>query len=173
MSLQCRKSFKFENSKFSNCLPCAKKKHTAKCLVCRVPSCSTRRSVLFTVCQAVEHGEVACLPCAPCGTRQSWAPSTSVAPPPTSVRHLRTWVARARCLPCVLRKAHGKDGNMPCVWFLPCVPRAGTRQRVNFAVCVGFAVCFIYGARQRGCLPCARLLAHGKPFGTRHISRFR
>jgi len=50
MSLQCRKSFEFENSKFSNCLPCAKKKHTAKCLVCRVPSCSTRRSGLFAVC---------------------------------------------------------------------------------------------------------------------------
>ena len=31
MSLQCRKSFEFENSKFSNCLLCAKKKHTAKC----------------------------------------------------------------------------------------------------------------------------------------------
>ena len=50
MSLQRRKSFEFENSKFSNCLPCAKKKHTAKCLVCRVPSYSTRRSGLFAVC---------------------------------------------------------------------------------------------------------------------------
>jgi len=50
MSLQCRKSFEFENSKFSNCLLCAKKKHTATCLVCRVPSCSTRRSGLFVVC---------------------------------------------------------------------------------------------------------------------------
>jgi len=50
MSLQCRKSFEFENSKFSNCLSCAKKKHTAKCLVCRVPSFSTRRSGLFAVC---------------------------------------------------------------------------------------------------------------------------
>ena len=50
MSLQRRKSFEFENSKISNCLSCAKKKHTAKCLVCRASSYSTRRSGLFAVC---------------------------------------------------------------------------------------------------------------------------
>ena len=63
MSLQRRKSFEFENSKFSNCLPCAKKKHMAKWPVCRVPH--------------VAHDKVE-------------RPLTSVAPLSTSVRHLRT-----------------------------------------------------------------------------------
>jgi len=141
--------------------------------VCRVPRESTRRSILFAVCQGVAHGELACLPCAPCGTRQSWASSTSAAPPSTSVRQLRTWVARARSLPCALTVAHGKDCNMPCVLFLPWVPCIGARQIGNFAVCVVFAVCFILGSRQSVCLPCARILAHDKLFGTRHITHFR
>jgi len=85
MSLQCRKNFEFENSKFSNCWLCAKKKHTAKCLVCRVPSCSTRRSILFAVCQAVAHGEVACLPCAAHGKVERRQPPSPVRSPPPHV----------------------------------------------------------------------------------------
>ena len=139
MSLQCRKSFQFENSKFSNCLPCAKKKHMAKCLVYRMPSCSTRRS---------------------------WVPSTSVAPPSTSVCHLRTWVARARGLPCVLTVAHGKVVR-PSTSVAP--PSTSVRQSAR--ECHVHEVCRVFWGRHTAKIVICRVfgfccvflgLAHGK-----------
>ena len=124
MSQKCRKSFEFENSKFSNCLPCAKKKHTAKCLVCRVPSCSTRWSGMF----AVWPGKV-----------ERRQPPSPLRPPPfaTSAREwhvhevCRVFWGRhtAKMVICrviyfcrvFLGLAHGKQAILPCAWGLPCV----------------------------------------------------
>ena len=127
MSLQCRKSFEFENSKFSNCLPCAKKKHTAKCLVCRVPSCSTRRSGLFAVCPMRHTAKLSAV-----NLRR---PSVHLRSPPPHVSGTCTRFAvcfedgTTKIVICrvfgfcrvFLGLAHGKEAILPCAWGLPCV----------------------------------------------------
>lgn len=114
MSLQCRKSFEFENSKFSNCLPCAKKKHMAKWPVCRVPHAA--------------HGKV-----------ERRQPPLPLRPPPfaTSAHEwhvhevCRVFWGRhtAKIVICrvfsfcrvFLGLAQGKEAILPCAWGLPCV----------------------------------------------------
>ena len=127
MSLQCRKSFEFENSKFSNCLPCAKKKHTAKCLVCRVPSCSTAKWPVCRVPHAA-HGKVE--------RRQPPSPHR----PPPFATSAREWHVHEVCsvfwgrhtakivicrvfgfCSVFLGLAHSKEAILPCAWCLPCV----------------------------------------------------
>ena len=55
---------------------------------------------------------------------------------------------------------------------LPCVTNKLTANH-DFAVCFGFAVCFLEHTRQKSCLTCAREFAHGKLWCTRQNRSFR
>ena len=54
---------------------------------------------------------------------------------------------------------------------LPCAKKKDTTNH-DFAVCFGFAVCFLEHTRQKSCLPCAREFAHGKLWCTRQNRSF-
>ena len=60
-------------------------------------------------------------------------------------------------------------------YFAECHLFAERRHSVNmdYGVCLWFAECWAPGTRQRGSLPSARVVALGKPSGTRHITGFR
>ena len=57
-------------------------------------------------------------------------------------------------------------------YFAECHLFAERRHSVNmdYGVCLWFAECWVPGTRQRGSLPSARVVALGKPSGTRHIT---
>src|SRR6185312_8984573 len=61
------------------------------------------------------------------------------------------------------------------LYFAKCLLFAERLHSVNmdYGVCLWFAECWAPCTRQRGSLPSARVVALGKPSGTRHITGFR
>lgn len=159
MQVGWMKSLDVKYEFFGSYLPCAKKNHTANRSLCRVLQRSTRQHGRIVVCHVL--GTWRTMPHA----AESW---------PRRCR-VPGWRHMAKC-DCAAVAINGR-GPVVCpgaasqpfsVYRVPFWWRIAKGQQ--FVVCPVFAVCFSGSSRQKASSPCARQMAHGEDFATRHSS---